>query len=109
MEDISIGDTIGTEEDSEPIEFTKISEPTLSMTFSVNDSPFAGRDGKYVTSRHIRDRLFKEKQTLATNSPKTRRYKQRLRKFFVLVGLIDNKSRVATANRAEKIKTVRLR
>ena len=63
MEDISIGDTIGTEEDSEPIEFTKISEPTLSMTFSVNDSPFAGRDGKYVTSRHIRDRLFKEKQT----------------------------------------------
>ena len=63
MEDINIGDTIGTEEDSEPIEFTKISEPTLSMTFSVNDSPFAGRDGKYVTSRHIRDRLFKEKQT----------------------------------------------
>lgn len=63
MEDISIGDTIATQEDSEPIEFTKISEPTLSMTFSVNDSPFAGRDGKYVTSRHIRDRLFKEKQT----------------------------------------------
>ena len=63
MEDISIGDTIGTEADHEPIEFTKISEPTLSMTFSVNDSPFAGRDGKYVTSRHIRDRLFKEKET----------------------------------------------
>lgn len=63
MEDINIGDTIGTEEDSEPIEFTKISEPTLSMTFSVNDSPFAGRDGKYVTSRHLRDRLFKEKET----------------------------------------------
>ena len=63
MEDISIGDTIGTEADHEPIEFTKISEPTLSMTFSVNDSPFAGRDGKYVTSRHLRDRLFKEKET----------------------------------------------
>lgn len=63
MEDINIGDTVGTERDSEPIEFTKISEPTLSMTFSVNDSPFAGRDGKYVTSRHLRDRLLKEKET----------------------------------------------
>ena len=63
MENISIGDTIGTEEDSKPIEFTKISEPTLSMTFSVNDSPFAGRDGKFVTSRHLRERLFKEKET----------------------------------------------
>ena len=51
------------EEDHEPIEFTKISEPTLSMTFSVNDSPFAGRDGKYITSRHLRDRLFKEQET----------------------------------------------
>ncbi|MDU2558649.1 MAG: translational GTPase TypA [Anaerococcus prevotii] len=63
MEDINIGDTVATEKDPEPIEFTKISEPTLSMTFSVNDSPFAGRDGKYVTSRHIRDRLLKEKET----------------------------------------------
>lgn len=63
MEDIYIGDTICTEEDKKPIEFTKISEPTLSMTFSVNDSPFAGREGEYVTSRHIRDRLFKEKET----------------------------------------------
>lgn len=63
MEDISIGDTIGTEADSQPIEFTKISEPTLSMTFSVNDSPFAGREGKFVTSRHLRERLFKEKET----------------------------------------------
>lgn len=63
MEDINVGDTIATEADHEPIEFTKISEPTLSMTFSVNDSPFAGRDGKYITSRHIRDRLFKEEET----------------------------------------------
>lgn len=63
MEDINIGDTICTEEDPSPIEFTKISEPTLSMTFSVNNSPFAGRDGDYVTSRHLRDRLFKEKET----------------------------------------------
>lgn len=63
MEDINIGDTICTEDDIDPIEFTKISEPTLSMTFSVNNSPFAGRDGDYVTSRHIRDRLFKEKET----------------------------------------------
>ena len=63
MEDINIGDTICTESDMDPIEFTKISEPTLSMTFSVNNSPFAGRDGDYVTSRHIRDRLFKEKET----------------------------------------------
>lgn len=63
MEDINIGDTICTENDMDPIEFTKISEPTLSMTFSVNNSPFAGRDGDYVTSRHIRDRLFKEKET----------------------------------------------
>lgn len=63
IEDIYIGDTICTEADKEAIEFTKISEPTLSMTFSVNDSPFAGREGDYVTSRHIRDRLFKEKET----------------------------------------------
>ncbi|EGC84166.1 translational GTPase TypA [Anaerococcus hydrogenalis] len=63
MEDINIGDTICTESDMDPIEFTKISEPTLSMTFSVNNSPFAGRDGDYVTSRHLRDRLFKEKET----------------------------------------------
>lgn len=63
MEDINIGDTICTEKDSSPIEFTKISEPTLSMTFSVNNSPFAGRDGDYLTSRHLRDRLFKEKET----------------------------------------------
>ena len=60
--DITIGDTICAPEQVEPIEFVKISAPTLEMTFSVNDSPFAGREGKFVTSRQIRDRLFRETQ-----------------------------------------------
>ena len=58
--DISIGDTICAPEAVEPIEFVKISAPTMEMTFSVNDSPFAGREGKFVTSRQIRDRLMRE-------------------------------------------------
>ena len=58
--DITIGDTICAPSALEPIEFVKISAPTLEMTFSVNDSPFAGREGKFVTSRQIRDRLFRE-------------------------------------------------
>ncbi|OUN06863.1 translational GTPase TypA [Flavonifractor sp. An92] len=58
--DITIGDTICAPECVEPIEFVKISAPTIEMTFSVNDSPFAGREGKYVTSRQIRERLFRE-------------------------------------------------
>ena len=61
--DIHIGDTICSPEAPEPIEFQKISEPTLAMTFMVNDSPFAGQEGKYVTSRHLRDRLFRELNT----------------------------------------------
>lgn len=61
--DIHIGDTICAPEDPAAIPFQKISEPTLSMNFVVNDSPFAGQEGKYVTSRHIRDRLFKELNT----------------------------------------------
>lgn len=61
--DIHIGDTICAPEDPVAIPFQKISEPTLSMNFVVNDSPFAGQEGKYVTSRHIRDRLFKELNT----------------------------------------------
>ena len=60
IENITIGDTICNVNDPEPIKFVKISEPTVEMTFSVNDSPFAGREGKFVTSRHLRDRLFKE-------------------------------------------------
>ena len=58
--DITIGDTICAPEQVEPLEFVKVSAPTREMTFSVNDSPFAGRDGKFVTSRQIRDRLFRE-------------------------------------------------
>ncbi len=61
--DISIGDTLCSPEYPEPIPFQKISEPTISMQFIVNDSPFAGQEGKYVTSRHIRDRLFRELNT----------------------------------------------
>ncbi|MCQ2424438.1 MAG: translational GTPase TypA [Clostridia bacterium] len=59
-EGITIGDTITAIDKPEPLEFVKVSEPTLEMTFSVNDSPFAGKDGKYVTSRQLRDRLYKE-------------------------------------------------
>ncbi len=58
--DITIGDTICAPSRIEPIEFVKISAPTIEMTFSVNDSPFAGREGKFVTSRQIRERLFRE-------------------------------------------------
>lgn len=58
--DIMIGDTITDTENVEPLPFVKISEPTIEMTFSVNDSPFAGKDGKFVTSRQLRDRLMRE-------------------------------------------------
>ena len=60
LSDISIGDTICDPEHIEKIDFVNIDEPTVSMTFSVNDGPFAGKEGKFVTSRHLRDRLFKE-------------------------------------------------
>ena len=63
IEGINIGDTVCDILHPEPLPFVKISEPTISMNFSVNDSPFAGLEGKYVTSRNIRDRLFKELQT----------------------------------------------
>ena len=61
--DINIGDTLCDALDPEPLPFVKIDEPTIAMTFSVNDSPFAGQEGKFVTSRHLRDRLFKEIET----------------------------------------------
>ena len=58
--DITIGDTICAPDCVEPMEFVKISAPTIEMTFSVNDSPFAGKEGKFVTSRQLRDRLYRE-------------------------------------------------
>ena len=61
--DISIGDTICSPEEPKAIPFQKISEPTIAIQFIVNDSPFAGQEGKYVTSRHLRDRLFRELNT----------------------------------------------
>lgn len=63
MPDIHIGDTITGVNNPVALEVNKISEPTLAMTFSVNDSPFAGQEGKFVTSRHLRDRLMKELNT----------------------------------------------
>ena len=63
ISDIHIGDTLASPENPVPIPFQKISEPTISMNFLVNDSPLAGQEGKYVTSRHIRERLFKELNT----------------------------------------------
>lgn len=60
ISDINIGDTLCDISCPEPLPFVKIDEPVLSMTFSVNDSPFAGKDGKFVTSRHLRERLFRE-------------------------------------------------
>lgn len=61
--DINIGDTVCAQGFAEPLPFVNIDEPTIAMTFSVNDSPFAGKEGKFVTSRHLRDRLFKEMET----------------------------------------------
>lgn len=61
--EINIGETICDTENPEPLPFIDIDEPTVTMTFSVNNSPFAGREGTYVTSRHLRDRLFKELET----------------------------------------------
>ncbi|MBQ1934192.1 MAG: translational GTPase TypA [Clostridia bacterium] len=59
-ENINIGDTVTSVACVEPLPFVKVSEPTMEMTFSVNDSPLAGREGKFVTSRHLRDRLYRE-------------------------------------------------
>ena len=63
LESINIGDTVADTDNPEALPAIRIDEPTLAMTFSVNTSPFAGREGQYVTSRHIRDRLFREAET----------------------------------------------
>ena len=63
ISDIHIGDTLCSTDNVVPIPFQKISEPTIAMHFIVNDSPLAGQEGKFVTSRHLRDRLFKELNT----------------------------------------------
>lgn len=63
VEGIHIGDTLCSPEDTQALPFVKISEPTLAMNFLVNDSPFAGKEGKFVTSRHLRARLYKEMET----------------------------------------------
>ena len=60
LEDVTIGDTVCSPQDLTPVPFVKISEPTVEMTFSVNDGPFAGKEGKYVTTRHLHDRLFRD-------------------------------------------------
>lgn len=60
LEKINIGDTVCASDCVEPVAFVKISDPTVEMIFSVNDSPFAGKEGKFVTTRHLRDRLYRE-------------------------------------------------
>ncbi|MBL7767137.1 MAG: translational GTPase TypA [Chitinophagaceae bacterium] len=68
IEDFNIGDTIADAENPEALPFIKVDEPTMNMTFSINNSPFFGKDGKFVTSRHLRDRLMKEmEKNLALN------------------------------------------
>ena len=75
IEDVDIGDTISASENPEPLPIISIDEPTISMTFTVNNSPFYGKEGKFVTSRQLRDRLFKELEhnvalkVQETNSP----------------------------------------
>ncbi len=97
IEDVDIGDTIADSDDPEPLPIIAIDEPTISMNFTVNTSPFYGKEGKYVTSRHLRDRLFKELehnvalQVQETASPDT--YKVSGRGILHLSVLIENMRR----------------
>lgn len=97
IEDIDIGDTISDAENPEPLPLISIDEPTISMTFTVNNSPFYGKEGKYVTSRQLRDRLYKElEHNVAlrvndTNSPDS--YKVSGRGILHLSILIENMRR----------------
>lgn len=97
VEDIDIGDTIADAENPEPMPLIAIDEPTISMTFTVNNSPFYGREGKYVTSRQLRDRLYKELESNValrvqdTNSPDS--YKVSGRGILHLSILIENMRR----------------
>ena len=95
--DISIGDTICSPEEPKAIPFQKISEPTIAMQFIVNDSPFAGQEGKYVTSRHLLDRLFRELNTdvslLVEESDSTDSFKVSGRGELHLSVLIENMRR----------------
>src|SRR5262249_48620110 len=63
MAEVGIGDTLADPENPQPMPIIPVDEPTLSMVFSINNSPFAGREGKFLTTRHVRDRLMKELQS----------------------------------------------
>lgn len=97
IEDINIGDTVSDFENPEPLPIIAIDEPTISMTFTINNSPFYGREGKYVTSRQLRDRIYKELESNValrvqeTNSPDA--YKVSGRGILHLSILIENMRR----------------
>ena len=98
ISDIAIGDTLCSPENPVAIPFQKISEPTIAMQFIVNDSPFAGQEGKYVTSRHLRDRLFRELNTdvslrVEESEENTDSFKVSGRGALHLSELIENKRR----------------